>query len=210
MHKKQWPGTRVKKFVKMRLSQFEHSKNEAAVRADLARLRRGAGKSPLEAPEVWSLTLFGLDDDLLCKEGEPSKAEWAVHIAMTLYAIHQQSSDISTANMNCEGEEYNLGRSLGRMIVDTPTEERITRRFNIMATSENLSELSVHLRGLIQLMRAHTPPIPLDYARLAEELYYYQMSKYTQRIRMSWGQNFYSRTPIEKQNSEEKSGGNNE
>ena len=46
------------------------------------------------------------------------------------------------------------------------------RRFNALATAEEITEISHHLRGMIQLLSAAKRwRIPLDYPRLAADLY---------------------------------------
>ncbi len=187
-------------YVKGRLMRLAESTDESATRAQLARLRRGVGKSPLETPEVWELTLLGLDEKLMGKREEPSYAEWAIHIALTLYSVHQQGHDLKTENMYRETKEASLGRAIARLVQgeDEEYEKRIVKRFNQMATSEDLKELSVHLRGLVKLMDAKDRLIPLNYPELAQDLYNYQWEDRKNQVRMKWGRDFYRR-PREKE-----------
>jgi CRISPR system Cascade subunit CasB len=67
--------------------------------------------------------------------------------------------------------------------------ERITRRFNQIATSADLLEMSQHLRGTVQLLRG--AGICLDYARLAGDLYLYQNPNCQTDVRLRWGQDYY-------------------
>ena len=48
---------KIRGFVEEKLSFLHSNKNESAVRAELARLRRGIGKKPGELPELWELLL---------------------------------------------------------------------------------------------------------------------------------------------------------
>ena len=84
--------------------------------------------------------------------GEPSNAEMAVYTALTLFALHQQSKDIKSECMHCEGTT--LGAACGSLVADEDDRDRVASRFNAMATSANLRELSNHLRGIVQLLRA--------------------------------------------------------
>lgn len=65
-------------------------------RARLAELRRGVGHQPGDLPALWGSFLQELPKGLWGREtaaGEcrkPSEAEWAVYLALTLYALHQQ------------------------------------------------------------------------------------------------------------------------
>ena len=102
----------------------------------------------------------------------PSAAEWAVYLALTLYAVHQQGND---RPMNCPGNT--LGRAVRQLAERNSagqdwTEASVLRRFNALATAEEITALSHHLRGMIRLLRAAKDGgIPLDYPQLAADLY---------------------------------------
>ena len=147
-------------------------------RARLAELRRGVGHQPGDLPALWGSFLQELPKELWGRETaagecrEPSEAEWAVYLALTLYAMHQQGND---RPMNC------LGNTLGRAVRQLAernsagqdwTEASVLRRFNALATAEEITEISHHLRGMIQLLSAAKDGgIPLDYPQLAADLY---------------------------------------
>lgn len=77
-------------------------------------------------------------------------------------------------------------------------EERILRRFNQMATSSDMEELSQHLRGIVELLRSKG--IPLDYVDLAGDLYNYQLLDYQNTVRLKWGREYYY---VKKQDNKE-------
>ena len=60
-------------------------------RAELAELRRGVGRQPGDLPALWGALLADMPEQLQGSNG-PSKAEWAVYTALTLFALHQRSS----------------------------------------------------------------------------------------------------------------------
>jgi CRISPR system Cascade subunit CasB len=180
-------------------------------RASLARLRRGAGKPPGETPEAWDVTLGDLPEELFRRgktpENEPTYAEWAIHTALTLYALHKQGKSDS---MNQERREEKgktvYGNSLGtalRQLVnpDKGNEPAIKKRFDTIATSKDLAELSYHAKGLIQLLRAND--IPLDYPRFAADLYSYQFSDNRNGLRLRWGEDFWRNNAAEADEKEE-------
>lgn len=124
----------------------------------------------------------------------PSAAEWAVYLALTLYAMHQQGND---RPMNCPGNT--LGRAVRQLAERNSagqdwTEASVLRRFNALATAEEITEISYHLRGMIQLLSAAKDGgIPLDYPQLAADLYELQCTdpRYAQtpaNVRLRWGQ----------------------
>lgn len=127
----------------------------------------------------------------------PSAAEWAVYLALTLYAMHQQGND---RLMNCPGNT--LGRAVRQLAERNSagqdwTEASVLRRFNALATAEEITEISYHLRGMIQLLSAAKDGgIPLDYPQLAADLYELQCTdpRYAQtpaNVRLRWGQDLY-------------------
>lgn len=160
---------------------------ESATRAALALLRRGIGRPPGSAPELWSATFLGLPEDLMGTDGGPTRAEWAVHTALTLYALHQQGKSPREKSMHREGRR--LGMAVRDLVRGEDDESRVKRRFDAVATAGDLIELSNHLRGLIQLLKAED--IALDYAQLAEDIYRYQFSGARDSVRLNWGRDFY-------------------
>ena len=78
-------------------------------RAELAKLRRGIGHAPGELPELWGSFLLEMPESFQGRSA-PSAAEWAVYLALTLYAMHQQGNDCL---MNCPGNT--LGRAVRQL-----------------------------------------------------------------------------------------------
>lgn len=157
-------------------------------KAQLADLRRGVGHAPGELPELWGAFLQEIPEKLQGKNDEdtPTKAEQAIYLALTLYALHQQGQTVS---MYKEGE--GLGKA-ARLLVPSgqePGESSIQKRFNMLATATQMPEISHHLRGMIQLLRANG--IPLDYVQLAADLYDLQIPEAIPCVRLRWGRDFY-------------------
>lgn len=162
--------------------------NSSADVAALARLRRGVGKPPGSLLDVLEYTaapeiVEGWHSDA------PSPAEIAVHHGLTLYAMHQQSRRVA---MHQSG--HRLGRSLRRLAGEgvRDPENRVLRRFNMLGTAATFDEAVHHLRGLVQLLRGKD--IPLDYARLSQELYSWQVFG-PERVRLVWGRDFHTYQP---------------
>ena len=169
-------------------------------RAELAKLRRGIGHAPGELPELWGSFLLGMPESFQGRSA-PSAAEWAVYLALTLYAVHQQGND---RPMNCPGNT--LGRAVRQLAERNSagqdwTEASVLRRFNALATADSMPEVSHHLRGMIQLLRREG--IPLDYPQLAEDLYQYQFVDGAPNVRLRWGRDLYA-SPTEKTKENEK------
>ncbi len=178
----------VGKYVESQIRRLKESQ-DANIRATLARLRKGIGKAPGSLPDLWEVTLSNLPDKLQSLDGKPTYGEWAVHTALTLFALHQQGKDLSTKCMS--QDSVPLGRAVRMLAKDEEDLPRIKRRFDAAATSDNLAEFAHHLRGLVQLLKA--TDIPLDYPELAKDLYFFQFDGAVDNVRLKWGQDFYRR-----------------
>lgn len=162
-------------------------------KAALARLRRGVGRVPGDLPELWGIFLQGMPTELQSKTGKPSQAEWAVYLTLTLYALHQQGHGLPKDNMNRGGER--LGCAVRRLVKpgEEASDSSILRRFNALASATDMRGISHHLRGMIQLLRASG--IPIDYVKLADDLYKLQFPNSAPQVRLKWGQDFYAPLP---------------
>jgi CRISPR system Cascade subunit CasB len=183
-------GTVVHRRISDLQYRFLREHRDPAAVAALARLRRGAGKAPGAVLDILEYTtadeFVGRRDD-----SEPSPGEWAAHVAMTLFAVHQQS----------RGEQmHRRGRGLGVAMRSLHTgdpaklPEPLTRRFRMLGTADSFPELTYHLRGVVQLLRAGGAP--LDYGLLADQLVAWQRYG-PDRVQLTWGREFYRTRPAE-------------
>lgn len=165
---------------------------DSAVKARLAELRHGVGSSPGEIPALWGLIFDDLPEEMLGKYGRPSKEEWAIYDALTLYALHQQGNEPKTKNMSKKG--VSLGKAACKLVYsEGGTEddrERVSRRFNQIALAGDIETLTYYLRTFIPLLRAEE--IGLDYAMLAQDIYLCQTGTGQMAVRLRWGQDYYS------------------
>jgi CRISPR system Cascade subunit CasB len=151
--------------------------------AALARLRRGVGKQPGELLDILEFTL---DHEFFAgrADGAASFNEYAAHIALTLFALHQQSK---SQPMHRPG--VGLGTALRRLGDGPDIPDPIKRRFRVLGTADSVAELTHHLRGAVQLLRAGD--VGLDYGLLADQLVTWQLSGGPNRVRLRWGRDFY-------------------
>lgn len=184
----------LRDFVAKRLWVLAHLP-EHPRKAALANLRRGVGREPGDLPELWGAFLNEMPTDLESKTGEPTRAEWAIYLALTFYALHQQGHDLPAQDMH--RIKVGLGTAVRRLLKENEKleESSVLRRFNALATAEAMPERIHHLRGLVQMLSAVGEP--LDYVRLAEDLYWLQSSAVAPKIRLRWGQDFYRSQPVE-------------
>ena len=178
----------IETFVSRAVGRLQSDDSES--KANLARLRRAAGKPPEETPEVWSITMDrlpeGLSGHFLDGKYESSDAEWAIHNALTLYSVHAQGSTRSP-----QEDGVSFGKAVGRLARVSDGEETIMKRFNQVITSSDKTEMANHLRSMVQLMRSKGT-IGFDYVLLAKDLYLISQPSYRNAALFRWGEDFYA------------------
>lgn len=157
--------------------------------ASLARLRQAVGTLPGESPAAWSETL-GVLGNVGHDTDEPTRQEWAAHLALTLFALHQQAH--RDADMHRKG--LSLGHSARRLAVVKATNSQeasqaVLRRFQMLGTSMSLTEVGQHARGLVAQLRVES--IPLDYGLLTDHLMRLQDPRTAPSVRLAWGRDYY-------------------
>ena len=162
----------------------------------MAELRRGIGKAPGEIPQLWGYYLESMPEEFY-GDTEPSRAEWAVYAALTLFSLHQQGKDPQINPMQKEGRSF--GSALSCLVQEAGDRERIARRFNTIATASSVEELFHYMRSAIQMLREEN--IGLDYAKLAGDIYCFQFPQMISNVRLRWGQDFY-RNKLDKDTDE--------
>lgn len=200
-------AAQIQKYMRDRLRKFTVSTNDAAIRRDLAVLRRGVGKAPGEYPEIFGILFDEFPESLMSRYKDPSPAEWAVSSALCLFALHQQGMDLHEQPMN--QEDIPFGKAV-RMLASGEDElERVRRRFNQVLEAPDIRSCTYYLRNLIQMLRAEK--IPMNYPQLAQDLYWFQIpagrsmrgqTSPQDRVRLRWGQDFY-RTKDKEEGGEE-------
>ena len=176
----------VGNLVKKKINWLCETASESSSKALMANLRRGIGKPPGSVVELWEVTFSGLPESFFGL-GKPSYEEWAIHMSLTLFALHQQGKDLENKLMFQEGES--LGKAARMLVEDEDDEKRIKRRFDAIATAQSMEELANHLRGMIQLLKSKD--IPIDYRALAQDLFQFQLAGTRDAVRLRWGQDFY-------------------
>jgi len=193
-----------------------YRENSAAAVAAVARLRREAGREPHASPTSWGLDDLETLTELRAKQREESDdtAHWfvsrkrrkreaqeeredrAVHLAVTLWALHQQS--VRDEAMHVRG--WSLGRAVRKLAQAKGTEDDgqgavenanspLRQRFVRLGTSSDIDVLSRRLREIVLLLREAR--IPVDYGRLADELTRWQDGERQADVRRAWGREFH-------------------
>jgi CRISPR system Cascade subunit CasB len=163
--------------------------------AVLARLRRGAGRDAADLPDLWELVDTSplqarLEGMRPLGEEELVRAEDALHAALTLWALHQQSRGARMHRPHTYKRPAGLGAAVRRLMPPDGIDEPVRKRLVRAGTAPDLTSLSQRLRDLIVLLRR--ADIPLDYGLLAGQLYTWQWPGGADTIRREWGRSFHS------------------
>ena len=162
--------------------QARYLHNESRARGEMAALRKGASRDSGELPEIWELTSVEIPE---YASDAPTREEIAVHTAMTLYAVHQQSR---TEPMFRPG--IGLGSAAHDLVGRDEENPSARARFNALVTSTTVAELRHHLRGFVSLLRARG--IALDHAMLADDIVGFQRPGGAKKVRLAWARQYYS------------------
>ncbi|MER5719624.1 type I-E CRISPR-associated protein Cse2/CasB [Streptomyces sp. NPDC002132] len=183
-------------------------KDQAHAVAALARLRRGAGKRYEQVPDLWGLADTGPLHEKpqgvgrSLSEDELTRAEDAVHVALTLWALHQQSRGTAMHLCDRRDKPTGLGAAVRRLMPKDEIAEPVRKRLVRAGTAPDLSSLAQRLRDLVLLLRGED--IALDYALLAEQLYLWQQPGGQDVVRRAWGRSFHAyRAPDDEHDPED-------
>lgn len=149
-------------------------------RAALAALRRGLGKQPGTAPEMfpylapWTQDAYGWREE-------------SMYLVASLFALHP----VSWHPPQEERHRTNLGASLLRASRDG-SHEGIERRFVAMLSSRR-DDLPEHLRHAVSLCKAHE--VPIHWLRLLWDVRAWDREDH--RVQRDWARGFWQKPQAE-------------
>lgn len=145
-------------------------------RAALAALRRGLGRSPGEAPEMYRYVVPWLPESGSLWEEE----RW--YTVAALFAFHPQPWDGPDDTRHAP---RNLGASFARLAAVSESES-VEARF-VALLNAHPDDLDEHLRRAVALFKAHG--IPVDWAQLLHDIRWW--SRGDHRIQREWARAFW-------------------
>lgn len=183
-------SSKIKSCVYKKISKFQYDAKtgNSGYKAELAELRRGVDHIPGNLAKPTGIVLKTIPEEFYGKGNNPSYEEWAVYIALTLFAVHQQGNDPANSIMHHQGQT--LGKAIALLGYGENDKERIIKKVTALISSSDIRELSYYLKTFIYLLRNKN--ISLDYVSLTDDLYKFQISGYSDSIRLKWGRDFYS------------------
>lgn len=180
----------VRDYTIRQIAWLERHLHDSGGRGALAQLRHGIGRRPGALPQLWGRFLADMPEEWYTANGKPSREEWAIYIALTLFAMHQQSREESVNQ-----QDVSLGTAAQRLLdeekpdQDASDVQRVWKRLAIVAQADDVEELAYRLRQFISLLRARD--IGLDYGGLAADLYEFQFQDGAEGVKLRWGQDFF-------------------
>ncbi|WP_317695757.1 type I-E CRISPR-associated protein Cse2/CasB [Xylocopilactobacillus apis] len=180
----------------------------ASYRGVLASIRGAASFNSPRAQPAWPIIMKALREDLLGRNGQPSYAENAVYSALRMYAIHQQGSDEfvygpidykddSNSESEIKDDEkpepgIEIFTALGELRHNEDLEVALDRRVRQTLSTTDINSVVNSLNHLVGIIKSKKLKIKIDYAKLAQDLYWFQMSyESANSVRLSWGQQYY-------------------
>lgn len=168
-------------------------------KASLSALRSAATIDGYRAQKVWPIFLSNLDEKWLSKNGKATREETAIFSAVRMYALHQQASDscvFGRRNYSDKKDEETNGRELFEALnllkQGTDSHEALDRRVQALLGTNNISATIDQLIHLMQIIKSKKTGIQIDYARLAGDLYRFQLGyRQANEVRLRWGEQYY-------------------
>lgn len=189
--------------------------------ADLAALRRGLGREPWSVPAMWpfyvqtgppqeatkkytaeqaaehaALTLFAVHQQ--AQERPMHRA--GVGLGTAAFMLRQHAESARSGDERAKGKQANGTAAESKQVngstaepkqVDWSRIDPVDRRFAAAATATDLTELVLHLRGLVTQLRGIGQP--LDYTKLYEDLCRWQDPGRADEVRRWWGMQYFTR-----------------
>lgn len=172
----------------------------------LAGLRSASSIQARQAVVIWSMVLAGIDDKDLKNDNlhQIRCRENAIFMTLKCYAIYQQANEqnVYTSAKNDAFAKENLFCALSLLRNDEKSRNAANRRISAILSSSNYKSVVNGIIHLLQILKGKHKYLQIDYPRLAEDLYQFQVSpSAARRVCLHWGEQYYS---VNKDNSEDK------
>jgi CRISPR system Cascade subunit CasB len=127
------------------------------------------------------------------------RAEEALNLAVTLWALHQQSQhgqgmhQLPWFSKGNHERRQGLGTAVRELMRatsgSTEVDEPLRKRFVRVAGATSLEAFAQRLRDIVLLLRREA--IPLDYGLLADQIYRWQSPAGRTDVHREWGRDFH-------------------
>ncbi|MDA2807142.1 type I-E CRISPR-associated protein Cse1/CasA [Nocardiopsis suaedae] len=175
--------------MRIDLLQRGYRRSRPEAQTVVARLRKATG-TPLDSllPDLREGMDLGWVDVPAFTEDQKAWVDNAVHLVMTLWAVHQQARQ--QANMHVVNGPT-LGGATARLMRNSAADEPAFRRFSLTTRASSLTVLRRRLLDLVLWLRQEL--IPLDYGLLAAQVYRWQQPGGQSQVQHEWVRGFHAR-----------------
>ncbi len=181
------------------IAQLEAYRKDGRETALFASLRNTTGRTFAFAAEVWPFMFSNMPEMFLGTGTKTTYEENAIFQTLQYYAICMQGT--ADAIYTAGKEAGSMGKSLNA--IRTGDYTALDRRFNAMITSTTYVEFTYHLRQLIKILKSKAKTgVNVNFAKLAEDLYWYQRDK-KNTVCFEWAKEYYSSTNAETKEEQE-------
>lgn len=157
------------------------SRGSRGASASISKLGHAAGKALGEDVDVLGIEFDRMPAGIAGTGDDPSEGESAVHAALCLWGRHQGS------NVECMDGGNALGaaaRVLAHRKKTVLADGEMSREMRAVIAADDMQDLEQRMRRLVDQLSA--VGIPLDYGRLAGQLYKVQYGFMADGVRMQW------------------------
>lgn len=153
----------------------------------LANVRVAPSMSSTKARALWPLMMKYMDKEWLSTTGVPTKNENAIYSAIRMYALYQQGQD----NL-VDGTEKQFFEALRELRNgDEDQQIALDRRVEAILSATEFSSLMKDLVQIQGIMKSRYNE-KIDYAKLANDLYWFQVNfESMNRVKLVWGQMYF-------------------
>ena len=185
------------------LNQMSNSLETSSTKATLSNLRNSISKPYSQSINVFYIIYEYMPESFINSNNNLSYEERAILTSLQLYAIHQQgnSQSVLVDDNEKENKYKNIAYSLKALRIDDNVKST-DRRFNTMITANTFEEFTFHLRQLVNLLKSRTDQ-KVNYAKLAQDLYYFQIPNTREGVKLSWAKEYYRYNKNGKENQGE-------
>ena len=178
--------TEIRDYVAKTIGRLSYLNAAGCASGDFAALRDGAGKTPNESTKAMLLALKDIPEEFMDTDGVPTKEQWAIFTAITLFALHQQGHSKSVHRFG-----QTMGKAFRKMYRDrtaTKADEAFSVKLCALSRTRNIKLFATKLKSIINWMSETVPSI--DYAALAVDIYEWQIPKARNNVFMRWATDF--------------------
>ncbi len=168
----------------------EREGNDKAI---LSALRRSNSILSRQATIVWPLLFeFIKEKDTFGENSRQTTSERAIFTALRCYAVFEQGNDIERDREYDNENAMSLFRSLSFLRKDEQLREALDRRVRAVLSTTNAEVVTRSLVSLTKIIKANNPAASINYPKLANDIYNFQLGfESARKIAIKWGREYF-------------------